>query len=104
MGRPRRRRFFQRQPTHLHLARANPGAIRQTAQADVQRRRAKTGRANFRQVLQLEQDFGIRAAAVTVHHCFALFIIFGQGPGCDPLHVAGAKTRTTVRVENFAGS
>ena len=70
----------------------------------MQRWRAKTGGANFRQVLQLEQDFGVRAAAVTVHYCFALFIILGEGPGCDPLHVAGAKTRTTVRVENFAGA
>ena len=65
--------------------------------------RAKSERANLGQILKLEEHLSIGAVAVTMNHRFAFFIVFGQRPGNDALHVARAKSGPTVRIEHVAG-
>src|SRR2546423_1812250 len=83
---PRRRCFLQRRPMRLSLPASYAGPIRKPAQTDVKFLRAETSWTNFREILQLKQDFAIGPFAITVDNCFALFVILRQRPRSDSLN------------------
>jgi hypothetical protein len=62
--------------------------------------RAETARSNFREVLQLKQNFAVSPFAITVDHSFAFFIIFSKRPRTDRLNMSGSKSRPAVGIEN----
>src|SRR5258706_2673491 len=99
----RGRGLFQRQPARIHFARADSRPVSQTAQSDMQRRRAKTRSSDLGQILQLEKYLCVSAVPVAVNDCFAFFIVFGQRPWRDALHKMGPKARAAVRIKHVAG-
>src|SRR5947199_9048771 len=59
--------LFQRLPVSTNGSLADARIVSQTAEADVQLARAESGVAYLRQILQFEEDFRIRAVAVSMH-------------------------------------
>jgi hypothetical protein len=70
----------------------------------VKRRSAKTIRAYFSKILQLEQNFRIGAITVTVNDRFTFFVVLSQRPWRDALRIARAETGTTIRVKDVAST
>src|SRR5205085_9171618 len=96
------RASFERTPMRLFAAPADARAISQAAEADVQLLCAETFGADLGQILQLEENFGLRPVAITVHDGLALFVVLCQCPRADALRVASAEAGATIGVEDVA--
>src|SRR2546421_9483948 len=100
----RRRSFIKGHPSCFCGRVAHSRPISQPAKTYVEFLSPKAAWTNLGKVLQFKKDFAISAFPKTVDHRFALFVIFGQGPGTNRLDMPSAEAWPTVSIENVSTS
>jgi hypothetical protein len=96
--------FIQGHPSSFCSRIAHSRTISQTTKTYVEFLGPKAAWTNLGKVLQFKEDFAISAFPKTVDHCFAFFVVFGQGPGTNRLDMPGTESWPTVSIENISTS